>query len=252
MKIKGLQDLKKTFDRLDSKDIYVGSLTAKHLGHFMMVDLLERGVACLPFCLSQLLSGSKTAQALVLKEWMHPLTRVITRRIELLHAISLYNKNRVGKVVTKEDQKDCGHGIRLWDNIENLYSALGLEESSYPFVMQPLIQNFTDVRVIIVGDYKEAYTRENPYNFRCNISAGGKSRAYELGSEELDFCEKVMTRGKFIYAHIDLMVFDNGIMYLSEIALNGGLRGAKTDRHKLDQKKEQLLEKTALELRGTI
>ncbi|MFO8083914.1 MAG: hypothetical protein R6U27_06300 [Desulfobacterales bacterium] len=248
MMIKGLRKLKHSFDQLSKRDIYIGSVTAKHLEYSMMIDLLEREVTCLPFCLSQLLSGSKTSQALILKEWMHPLTRVITRRIELLNTISFYNKNGVGPVVTKEDQKHCGHGVRLWNNIENLYSILGLEDSSYPFVVQPFVDNFTDVRVIIVGEYIEAYTRENPYNFRCNLSAGGMSKVYDLSRNEIDFCKKIMERGKFLYAHIDLMVFDNGVIQLSEIALNGGLKGAKIDHDGLDLKKQQLLEKTALHL----
>lgn len=246
--IKGLRELKNSFHQLGKKDIYIGSVTAKHLEHSMMIDLVERGVVCLPFCLSQLLSGSKTAQAFVLKKWMHPLTRVITRRIELLDTISVYNKNHADRVVTKEDRKHCGHGVRLWENIENLYSIIGLDESSYPFVVQPLFQNFTDVRVIIVGDYIEAYTRENPYNFRCNLSAGGMSRVYHLSEDEINFCKQIMERGKFLYAHIDLMIFDNKVIQLSEIALNGGLKGAKIDQQLLDLKKMELLEKTALNL----
>jgi glutathione synthase/RimK-type ligase-like ATP-grasp enzyme len=252
MIVRGLRELKTAFDQLGPKDIYIGSITAKHLEMPMMIDLLERGVTCLPFCLSQTLSRSKINQALILKEWMAPLTCVITRRIELLNTVSLYNKNGVGKVVTKEDQKHCGHGVRLWDNIENLYSILGLEENSYPFVLQPLLTNFTDVRAIIAGDYTEAYTRENPYNFRCNLAAGGKSIPYTLTQEQIHFFQKIMARGKFPYAHIDLMIFENNISYLSEIALNGGLKGAVIDHYELELKKQQILEQIATRMNKEI
>lgn len=245
MIIRGLQELKTVFDQLGPKDIYIGSVATKHLELPMMIDLLERGVTCLPFCLSQTLSRSKITQAHILKAWMAPLTCVITRRIELLNAISLYTKNGIGKVVTKEDQKHCGHGVRLWDSIENIYSILGLDENSYPFVLQPLLTNFTDVRAIIAGDYIEAYTRENPYNFRCNLAAGGKSTPWTLTREQIHFARKVMERGRFPYAHIDLMIFENSIIYLSEIALSGGLKGAMIDHKELELKKQQVLEQIA-------
>jgi len=252
MIIRGLKELKTAFYQLTEKDIYIGSVTKKHLELPMMIDLLERGVTCLPFCLSQLLSRSKITQSLILKEWMAPLTCVITRRIELLNAISLYNKNGIGQVVTKEDQKHCGHGVRLWNNIESLYGILGLEEASYPFVLQPLLKNFTDVRAIIVGDYIEAYTRENPYNFRCNLSAGGESTPYTLTQKQINFSQKIMARGKFPYAHIDLMIFENDMIHLSEIALNGGLKGAMIDHHELELKKQQLLEQIAMRMNKEI
>ena len=245
MIVRGGQELKSAFYQLGPGDIYIGSVTTKDLELPMMIDLLERGVTCFPCCLSQMLSRSKIAQAMILKEWMAPLTLVITRRIELLNAISHYNKKGIGRVVTKEEQKHCGHGVRLWDNIETLYSIRGLDENSYPFVLQPMLTNFIDVRAIIAGDYIEAYTRENPYNFRCNLSAGGKSEPYTLTKEHLDFAEKVMARGKFPYAHIDLMIFENGITYLSEIALSGGLKGAMIDQHQLEIKKQQILEQIA-------
>ena len=245
MIVRGAKELKTSFYELGPKDVYIGSITAKDLELPMMIDLLERGVTCLPFCLAQMLSRSKIGQALVLKEWMAPLTWIITRRIELLNAIGIYNQNGIGQVVTKVDQKHCGHGVRLWNDIETLYSILGIDESSYPFVLQPLQTKFTDVRGIIAGDYIEAYTRENPYNFRCNLSAGGKSMRYTLTPEQLDFSKKVMARGKFPYAHIDLMLFENGDIYLSEIALSGGLKGAIINQHQLEFKKQEILEQIA-------
>jgi glutathione synthase/RimK-type ligase-like ATP-grasp enzyme len=245
MIIRGLKELKTAFYQMGPRDIYIGSVAKKHLELPMMIDLLERGVTCLPFCLSQLLSRSKITQAFILNEWMPPLTCAIKRRIELLNAISMYNKNSIGQVITKEDQKHCGHGVRLWNDIESLYSVLGLEETSYPFVLQPLLTNFTDVRVIIVEDYMEAYARENPYNFRCNLAAGGKSMPFTLTRKQINLCKNIMERGRFPYAHIDLMILENEIIYLSEIALSGGLKGAKIDQHELELKKRQLLERIA-------
>jgi glutathione synthase/RimK-type ligase-like ATP-grasp enzyme len=115
-----------------------------------------------------------------------------------------------------------------------------------------LLTNVTDVRAIIAGDYIEAYTRENPYNFRCNLAAGGKSKAYSLTQQQIELSKKIMVRGKFSYAHIDLMIFENNVILLSEIALNGGLKGAMINNHELDLKKEQLLEQIATQMEKEI
>jgi ribosomal protein S6--L-glutamate ligase len=251
MIIKRNRELKEHYHELSSKDIFIGTISSRHMKLFMLIDLLERNINCLPSPLSQVLNSSKSAQALILRDWMLPHTCVITKRTELIETINRYNKNRIGPVVTKEDHMHCGYGVRRWDTIETLYSFISQSESSYPFVVQPFYEDFTDIRVIIVEDYSEAYTRYNPNNFRMNIAAGGKSHPYILKNEEKDFCYAVMKRGKFPFAHIDLMITKNGNKYLSEIALNGGIKGASISREELDNKKQDLLENLADNLMKT-
>ncbi len=248
MIIKGNRELKDHYHELCSGDIFIGIISSKHMKSSMLIDLLERNINCLPSPLSQTLNISKAAQALILKDWMLPHTCVIRRRLDLIETINTYNKKGIGPVVTKENHLHCGHGVRRWDTIETLYSFMALSESSYPFVVQPFMENFTDIRVVVVEDYIEAYSRYNPNNFRMNISAGGSSHPYELKKEEKDFCYAVMKRGKFPFAHIDLMITENGSYYLSEIALNGGMKGASLSREELDKKKQDLLEKLAEKL----
>ena len=242
MIIRSNRELKSQYDQLQTGDVFVGSLSSKHLKQTMLIDLLERGIVCLPSALSQILNSSKVAQTFILGRWMLPHTATIHRRKDLMDAISSYGKQNIGRVITKQDHMHCGHGVRRWENIEILYNHLAFSESSYPFVLQPYAENFTDVRVIIIGDYTEAYVRQNPYNFRGNISAGGNSHSFSLGTDGKHICHEVMNRGKFPYAHIDLLVMDSGEYYLSEIALNGGTRGAKITRIALDQKKQEVLE----------
>jgi len=242
MIIRSNRELKDHYDKLSSKDVFIGSLSLKHLKEPVLIDLLERGVHCIPSALSQILNRSKTVQAFLLKEWMLPQTLIIHRRPDLISAVTQYNKAGIGPIVSKQDHMHCGHGIRKWDNIETLYSYMALSESSYPFVLQPYVEEFTDIRVIIAGDYVEAYVRRNPYNFRVNISAGGESRAYSLDAAKEKFCRSVMERGKFPYAHLDLLVSKDDIYYLSEIALNGGTKGAKISRQELDRKKQAVLD----------
>jgi len=135
--------------------------------------------------------------------------------------------------------------VRRWESVESLYSHTILLESPYPFVLQPFLKNFTDVRVIIAGDYIEAYARHNPHNFRMNISSGGTSRPYLLDKDKEALCRSIMNRGKFPFAHIDLHILESGECFLSEITLNGGIKGAAITRKELDEKKQVVLERLA-------
>ena len=247
MIVKSNRELKALYHELSAGDVFIGNLSMKFLKHPMLIDMLERGICCLPSPLSQILNSSKATQAFVLKEWMLPLTVAIRRRSDLIEAVNTFNKHNIGPVVTKQDGMHCGHGIRRWDTIETLYSFIALSESSYPFVLQPFQEKFTDVRAIIVGDYVEAYTRYNPHNFRVNITLGGIGSPIEMDEKIEAFCRSVMQRGKFPFAHIDLMLLENNECYVSEIALNGGVKGARISREVLDQKKEALLEQLVQE-----
>jgi glutathione synthase/RimK-type ligase-like ATP-grasp enzyme len=242
MIIRSSQELKERYQDLCSGDIFLGILSYKHIKQSILIDLMERGVSCFPSPLSQILNQSKTTQAVVLNKWMLPHTCVITRRTDLVEAINTYTKLDIAPVITKEDHMHCGHGVRKWDTIETLYNYMALAESSYPFVIQPFLSDFTDVRVIIAGEYIEAYVRYNPNNFRMNISMGGKNHPYDMNTELLNFCRTIMERGKFPYAHLDIHITDDGSYYLSEITLNGGTKGAKIRRKELDQKKQDVLE----------
>ena len=237
--------LKELYHKLGPGDIFIGSVVSKHLKQSILIDLLERGVHCFPSPLSQVINSSKAMQALVFQDRMLPHTKVITRRVELIDSINLYNQAGIGHVVTKENHLHCGYGIRRWETIESLYSHIALLESGYPFVLQPFLKNFTDVRIIIVGDYVEAYSRHNAHNFRMNISSGGTSYPYILDKDKEALCRSIMNRGKFPFAHIDLHILENGKCFLSEIALNGGIKGAVITRNELDEKKRVLLERLA-------
>jgi glutathione synthase/RimK-type ligase-like ATP-grasp enzyme len=239
------RELKEHYDELKTGDCFIGMLSFKKAKHRVLIDLLERGVLLFPSALSQTLGHSKVAQALIFSPWMVPHTLAIARRVDLMHAINTFNHYGIGTVITKEDHLQCGFGVRRWKSIEDVYNHASFNTNSYPFVLQPFLEMYTDIRVIIAGDYCEAYTRENQNNFRMNLTAGGTSRPYALTKAQLATCRSVMERGKFPYAHIDLLVTEDGHSYLSEIALNGGLKGARIQREELDTIKKDLLEKMA-------
>jgi len=187
MIVKNNRELKALYHELSAGDVFIGNLSMKYLKQTLLIDMVERGIRCLPSPLSQILNNSKVAQAFVLKEWMLPFTFTILRRTDLIEAVNTFNKHHLESVVTKQDGMHCGHGIRRWENIETLYSFMALSESAYPFVLQPFQDQFTDVRVIIVGDYTEAYTRYNPHNFRVNITLGGSGSPCRLDKKMEDF-----------------------------------------------------------------
>ncbi len=241
MIIRKSRALRTSYHRLGPGDCYVGMVAAKYLKPVMLIDMLQHGIDCHPSALSQVLNSSKVAQAFIYAPWMLPDTTAICRRADLIAAISRFAARGITAVVSKQDHMHCGHGIRRWETIEHLYNGLGFDAGAYPFVLQPYLENFTDVRVIIAGDYEEAYVRENPDNFRGNLAAGGHSRLYELDEDKRRLCRDIMQRGGFPYAHIDLMITEDGCSYLCEIALNGGVRGARIDRETLDHMKEELL-----------
>ncbi len=226
--------LRERYHELRKGDLFLGMLSIKPTEEYLFAELLDRGIETFPPLISHLLSRSKCLQAQVYEKYMFPLTLIIRDRHDLTRAINLYGQNRVKAVVTKQNRFNCGLGIHLWESLESLYTFVTWGNQPflpsslfYPFIVQPFIKDLIDVRVIILGDYIEAYTRENPYNFRNNLYFGGKSKRYRLSDKELALCKEIMVRGRFPYAHIDLLITPEGKTYLSEINLRGGLKGAQ-------------------------
>jgi ribosomal protein S6--L-glutamate ligase len=231
------------YEALGPGDLILGRLPERYLRGALAADLLERGVRCIPAVFCQLLSRSKCAQARVYRRWMAPHTLTVSRRAELMDALNYCSRHRIEAVVTKQDRMHCGHGIRRWESAEMLYNTVAFTDSAFPFVLQPYMAGISDVRVIVVGDYVEAYLRENLYNFRSNLAAGGTSRPLAMDAAAEGLCRAVMERGRFPYAHIDLQLTSEGVCYLSEIALDGGISAARINRQELNKRKQAQLEK---------
>jgi glutathione synthase/RimK-type ligase-like ATP-grasp enzyme len=146
---------------------------------------------------------------------------------DLSDRLPQFQEHYPGAVVTKRDRAHLGLGVSRWPTLEALYSLAALQPLSYPLVVQPFIEAARDFRVIIIGDYAEAYERVNPHDFRKNLFQGGRSQTAELSTAHHSFCRQVMARGKFPYAILDLLAGPAGRPYLSEINLKGGLTGAR-------------------------
>ncbi len=212
--------------QLSRGDVLIGLLNIKPTEEVLFLDLVERGVIMYPSALAQQISRSKCLQAMVYEEWMIPLTFVARDRHDMIRNIDRYAGHGVGRIITKQNRHNCGIGIHIWPSIEDVYNQACFGSLSYPFVVQPFVETSLDVRVIIMGDYTEAYWRKNTHCFRNNLYFGGDSDQYELSGQQMELCQQAMNRGKFPYAHLDLMVTTTGETYLAEINLRGGLKGA--------------------------
>ena len=250
MAVYSSRDIKLHYENLETGDIIVGEVVSAHKNAAVLVDLVQRGVRCIPSPLAQLLSRSKVAQVEILGQYMLPLTMAIKRRKDLLDAVSAYASAGIGAVVTKEEHMHCGHGVRRWDHVETVYSFRGLDKESYPFVLQPLSTGFTDVRALVVGDLVEAYVRGNPDNFRGNLSTGGQYEAYELLPDQVAFCRRIIDRAQFPYAHLDLQIMSDGRLHMLEIALNGGIQGSRLERSDLERRKADRLHHLVEEIKA--
>ena len=235
------------YDTLDSNDIIVGRIRIKPGEEHVLLDLAARQVTLIPSAVSQLSSRSKVFQTRLLRQFMIPGTVAVYDRHDVIDLVGNYNRKGIGKVVCKLDRANAGQGILLFNSVEDIYNNTVLGVLQFPVVVQPFIENVTDVRAVIVGETVEAYTRHNPDNFRHNLHCGGKSAPHNLTEAQLELCHRVMERADFPYAHVDLLVDRDGNTWLSEINLRGGLRGAKLSQEEylaaVDKINSELLER---------
>lgn len=238
--IRDKEALLSQFDTLCRGDIVCGNLPLKYGEEHLLFDLVARGINFAPSATAQLASKSKAFQATILKPWMVPLTTVIYNYHQLLETINTYNRKEIGKIVLKQDRKNAGIGILLYRSIEDIYNQAANGILSYPFVIQPFIEQSSDMRVILLGDYSEAYSRFNPDNFRNNLHCGGSAEPCLITLETQDFCREVMTRGDFPYAHLDLMLTPEKAIYLAEISLRGGLNGARISTEEYKSRRTEI------------
>jgi len=235
-----------SYQQLKKDDIIIGRLRLKPGEEHLLTDLLARGIRLVPSATAQLASRSKVFQARIFSTYLPPDTLAIYDAQTLLQVSSLYLQHGHQRVVLKYDRKNGGLGVHIFAGIEDLYNQVSVAAYPFPFIVQPFQPKCRDIRVIIIGDYIEAYERSNPCNFRQNLHCGGAATPYSLSGRQLAFCLEVMDRGAFPYAHLDLMLTPDDGIHLLEINLRGGLRGAKISGQEY-QKRIEAVHRKALQ-----
>jgi ribosomal protein S6--L-glutamate ligase len=238
--ISSITEFRRHYRRLQPGDLVLGLLALKIGEEIKLLDLLDRGVRFFPAALAQVLSRSKVAQAEVLGEFMVPGTFVAYGPGDLAEHFPAFALGQ--PVVTKRDRANLGLGVSLWPSLEALAGLAGLQGLPYPLVVQPFVAQAQDVRVVALGEPVEAYERVNPHSFRKNLFQGGTSRPFQLLPAHREFCHRVMARGKFPYAVMDLLLGPGGEICLSEINLKGGLKGSRLGQAGFRQQVQRLQE----------
>lgn len=235
-------------DLLEAGDIICCRLRLRPHEDHLLLDLSERGVLSVPSFRSQLCSRSKTFQTRLFHWAMLPDTVVIYTVHDVLQAIRRYGQGGREKVVVKQEGKNGGLGVFLYQSIEDVYTQSSTGTLPFPYVLQPFMPNCRDLRIIIIGNYIETYERVNPYNFRHNLHCGGAAVEVKLTDDQLILCKRIMAQGEFPYAHIDLMITDDATTYFTEINLRGGLRGARISNleynRRIEERQNSLCEDT--------
>ncbi|GAB4338168.1 MAG: hypothetical protein Kow0089_09840 [Desulfobulbaceae bacterium] len=245
------QTLTAEYEKLLPGDVVVGRLRLRPGEEHILLDLTARGVTLIPPALSQLCSRSKVFQARLLGSYMLPGTAAVYNRHDLQELIIEYGRREVGRVVCKLDRGNGGQGVLLFASVEEVYSASMLGSLSFPYVLQPFVENCRDLRAVFLGTVEDAYERFNPHGFRHNLHCGAESRPAKLSEGQRALCRKVMERAGFPYAHIDLLVDGTGATWLGEINLRGGLRGSRLNQKDYLEAVESMHERMLAELVNT-
>lgn len=243
--IRDNETLRADYHRLQPGDRVVGRVRLAPGEEYLLLDLAARGIELFPSALSQAISRSKVMQAALLAPFMLPHTRAIHDLHSLHRAVTAYHAAGIGRVVTKLDRANAGMGVLLWNSVEEVLNQATIGALALPLVLQPFMEGSRDLRVIILGDYQEAYLRHNPVGFRHNLHCGGTSEPWPLSPEQENFCRRVMARGAFPHAHLDLMLLSDERFCLGEINLRGGLRGAQISASEYGARLATLLKKSA-------
>jgi ribosomal protein S6--L-glutamate ligase len=238
--VRSLTELRRRHLELAEGDLILGPLAVKPGEEVILLDLHDRGVVFFPPLLAQAVARTKSAQAQVLKDYMLPGTFVAHALPDL--AAHLGDARLSGPVVSKRDRAHLGLGVSLWPSLEALHSLAVLQPLPFPLVVQPFLAEARDFRVVVVGEYIEAYERLNPQGFRKNLFQGGTFHPVEVGPELLSFCRGAMARGKFPYAVLDVLMSHRGEAFLSEINFHAGLKGSQLGQAEFRRRVNAFLE----------
>ena len=126
-------------------------------------------------------------------------------------------------LVVKEAYGSFGEQVYLAHNREELDQLLKDKIGYKDFLMQEYIESSKgrDVRVNVVGGKAiVSMLRENPNDFRSNISSGGKGRKYDPPKKFIDLAIKATNAIGMDFAGVDILFGPNDEPILCEVNSN--------------------------------
>ncbi|WP_461205534.1 ATP-grasp domain-containing protein [Clostridium sp. DL1XJH146] len=126
------------------------------------------------------------------------------------------------KFVLKESFGSFGMQVYKLEGIEALKDKINEIENS-DFIIQEYIESSygKDIRVNIVGDkIIGAMERKNPFDFRANITAGGKGELIQLNKEQKDIAMQAHKALNLDFSGVDLLYGENNEPILCEVNSN--------------------------------
>lgn len=203
------------------------SCTVSHPGFLGIFHEIEsRGALLFPPLIAQSLSLSKIHQALLYVDHMVPDTEVVFKKFHLQRVLRKYAKENILKSVVKEDRGSMGLGNHPCWSLNELARTI-THVTKPPAVVQPMLENFREFRLLIFGETIVAKEKINSDKiFWKNRIYGGITKRITPSKQMVAFGKEMMKLGKFPWAYIDLLVANDDI-FLSEVTLSGSNAGLK-------------------------
>jgi hypothetical protein len=196
----------------------------RFLGIFHEIE--SRGALLFPPLVAQSLSLSKIHQALHYVNDMVPNTEVLFRKFHLQRVLRKYAERNILRSVVKEDRGSMGLGGHPCWSLNELARTI-THVASPPVVVQPMIEDFRELRLLLFGGTVVAKEKINSDKiFWKNRIYGGVTKRITPGQQVVAFGKEMMKLGKFPWAYMDLLVTNDNI-FLSEINLSGSNAGLK-------------------------
>jgi hypothetical protein len=210
----------------------------RFLGIFHEIE--SRGALLFPPLIAQSLSLSKVHQALHYADHTVPNTEVLFRKFHLQKVLRKYAKENILKSVVKEDRGSMGLGNHPCWSLNELARTM-THVVKPPAVVQPLLENFREFRLLMFRETIVAKEKTNSDKiFWKNKIYGGVTKRITPNNQMVAFGREMMKLGKFPWAYMDLLVIADSI-FLSEINLSGSNAGLK--EYNLNGLKKKMTEK---------
>jgi ribosomal protein S6--L-glutamate ligase len=202
-------------------------------------EIESRGTDIFPPLLSQSLSMSKVHQALHYKDYMVPDTQVVFRKFHVQNVLKSYAEKNILKAVIKQEHASMGMGTHpCWSLNEIALTVIHVAKP--PVVVQPMLEDFKEFRLLIFGDTIIAKEKINSDKiFWNNRIFGGITKFVSPSKKIVEFGKEMMRIGEFPWAYIDLLSADDDL-FLSEINLSGSNAGMK--EYNLNSLKRKMIE----------